>query len=132
MMSDGAFAEASGQWISAIIRALQGRVPVIVFSKGTNGNWDDLAATGAQIIGVDWTVRLAEVRARLPKTVGVQGNLDPFLLTTTPALVQAETERLLRDMRGVPGHIFNLGHGVTPNATLENIQTLVDTVRNFK
>ena len=107
MMSDGAFAEASGQW-------------------------NDLAATGAQIIGVDWTVRLAEVRARLPKTVGVQGNLDPFLLTTTPALVQAETERLLRDMRGVPGHIFNLGHGVTPNATLENIQTLVDTVRNFK
>lgn len=132
MMADGAFAEASGQWISEIILALKGRVPVIVFSKGTNGNWSDLGAIGAQVIGVDWTVRLSEVRARLPKNVGIQGNLDPFVLTTTPAIVKAETERLLHDMRGVPGHIFNLGHGVTPNATLENIQTLVDTVRNFK
>jgi uroporphyrinogen decarboxylase len=132
MMSDGAFADASGKWIGEIIRSLEGRVPAIVFSKGTNGNWDDLAATGAHIIGVDWTVKLSEVRARLPKNVGVQGNLDPFVLTTTPSVVKAETKRLLRDMRGLPGHIFNLGHGVTPHATLENIQTLVDTIRGFE
>jgi uroporphyrinogen decarboxylase len=131
MMSDGAFAEASGKWIGEIIRSLNGRVPVIVFSKGTNGNWDDLAATGAQIIGMDWTVKLSEVKSRLPKNVGVQGNLDPFVLTTTPAVVAAETGRLLRDMRGVPGHIFNLGHGVPPNAKLENIQTMMDTIRSF-
>ena len=131
MISDGAFAEASGRWMGEIIQSLNGRVPVIVFSKGTNGNWSDLAATGAQIIGVDWTVRLSEVRSHLPKNVGVQGNLDPFVLTTTPAVVAAETERLLRDMRGVPGHIFNLGHGVPPNARLENIQTMMDTIRGF-
>ena len=131
MMSDGAFAEASGKWIGQIIRSLKGRVPAIVFSKGTNGNFDHLAATGAHIIGVDWTVKLSEIRARLPKNVGVQGNLDPFVLTTTPSVVKAETQRLLHDMRGVAGHIFNLGHGVTPHATLENIQTLVDTIRGF-
>ena len=131
MMSDGAFAAASGKWIGEIIRSLKGRVPAIVFSKGTNGNWDDLAATGTQIVGVDWTVRLSEVRARLPKNVGVQGNLDPFVLTTTPAVVAAETERLLRDMRGLPGHIFNLGHGVPPTAVLDNIQVMVDTIRSF-
>ena len=54
---------------------------MIVFSKGTHGNWDDLVDTGAQVLGVDWNVRLADVRARLPDRVGVQGNLDPFLLT---------------------------------------------------
>ena len=131
MMSDGAFAEASGKWIGDIIRSLKNRVPVIVYSKGTNGNWQDLVATGAQIIGLDWTVRLSEIRALLPPTVGVQGNLDPFVLTTTPAVVAAETDRLLRDMRGVPGHIFNLGHGVPPTAKLENIQTMMDTIRGF-
>jgi uroporphyrinogen decarboxylase len=132
MMSDGAFADASGKWIGQIIRSLKGRVPAIVFSKGTNGNFDDLAATGAHIIGVDWTVKLSEIRARLPKNVGVQGNLDPFVLTTTPSVVKAEALRLLHDMRGATGHIFNLGHGVTPHATLENIATLVDTIRGFK
>lgn len=131
MMSDGAFADASGKWIGEIIRSLQGRVPAIVFSKGTNGNWDDLVATGTQIIGVDWTVKLSEIRKRLSKNVGVQGNLDPFVLTTTPAVVKEEATRLLTEMRGLNGHIFNLGHGVTPQAKLENIQALVDTIRGF-
>jgi uroporphyrinogen decarboxylase len=87
--------------------------------------------TGAQVLGVDWNVRLADVQARLPGNVGVQGNLDPFLLCTTPAAVTAESGRILREMRGLPGHIFNLGHGVPPNAKLENIESLVRAVRNF-
>jgi uroporphyrinogen decarboxylase len=83
-------------------------------------------------LGVDWNVRLADGRARLPEGVGVQGNLDPFLLSTTPTVVTAGTGRILREMRGRPGHIFNLGHGVPPNAKLENIGTLVETVRSFR
>ena len=106
--------------------------PVIVFAKGTHGNWDDLVETGAQVLGVDWNVRLAEVRARLPERVGVQGNLDPFLLCTTPAAVAAETSRILQEMQGRPGHIFNLGHGVPPGAKLDNIESLVRAVRSFK
>jgi uroporphyrinogen decarboxylase len=131
-LSDGEFAAASGRWIKEIIGALKGKVPVIVFSKGTHGNWDELVATGAQVLGVDWNVRLSDVAARLPKRVGVQGNLDPFLLTTKPALVAAETKRILRAMKGRPGHIFNLGHGVPPSAKLENIESLVRTVRSFR
>jgi uroporphyrinogen decarboxylase len=61
----------------------------------------------------------------------VQGNLDPFLLTTTPELVAAETTRILREMKGAKGHVFNLGHGVPPNAKLECIQALVETVRSL-
>ena len=62
----------------------------------------------------------------------VQGNLDPFLLTTTPEIVAVETRRLLAEMRGQNGHIVNLGHGVPPETKLENIQSLVETVRNTK
>jgi uroporphyrinogen decarboxylase len=131
-LSDGDFAAASGRWMKRIIASLKGRAPVIVFSKGAHGSWGELVDTGAQVLGVDWNVRLAAVAAQLPPRVGVQGNLDPFLLTTTPEAVAAETRRILREMRGRPGHIFNLGHGVPPNAKLENIERLVAAVRGFK
>jgi uroporphyrinogen decarboxylase len=132
VLSDGEFASASACWMRQIIGSLKRRAPVIVFSKGTHGNWDELVATGAQVLGVDWNVRLADVARRLPGRVGVQGNLDPFLLTTTPAVVAAETGRILREMRGRPGHIFNLGHGVPPDAKLDSIESLVSAVRSFK
>jgi uroporphyrinogen decarboxylase len=131
-LADADFEAASARWIKQIITSLQNRVPVIVFSKGTHGNWTTLVDTGAQILGVDWTVNLAEIAARLPKDLGVQGNLDPFLLTTTPETVAEETQRILREMNGRPGHIFNLGHGVPPSAKLENIESLVKTVKDFK
>jgi uroporphyrinogen decarboxylase len=132
ILSDGQFAAASGLWMRRIVASLKRQVPVIVFSKGTHGNWDELVATGAQVLGVDWNVRLADVAAQVPKRVGVQGNLDPCLLATTPEAVAAEAGRILRELRGRPGHIFNLGHGVPPNAKLENIESLVRTVRDFK
>lgn len=127
-LSSSAFPEASGRWMQQIISGLKGHTPVIVFSKGAHGNWDDLMGTGADVLGVDWGVRLADVAARLPKNVAVQGNLDPFLLSTTPEAAAAETRRILTDLKGRPGHIFNLGHGVTPESKLECIQAVVDTV----
>ncbi len=131
ILPDHHFVEGSGRWMAQIVKLLKGQVPVIVFSRGTHGNWNELVETGAQIVGVDWTVRLSEVRARLPEDVGVQGNLDPFLLLTTPELVAAETRRLLKDMRGSRGHILNLGHGVPPGAKLENVASLVNSVKSF-
>ena len=102
------------------------------FFQGRHGNWHTLVDTGANVLGIDWTVRLADVRAQLPEHVGVQGNLDPALLMTKPEIVAAETGRILTEMRGASGHIFNLGHGVPPEAKLENIAALVETVKNFK
>jgi uroporphyrinogen decarboxylase len=128
-LASASYQEASGRWVKQIIGGLKGHTPVIVFSKGTNGNWNELVATGANVLGVDWTVRLSDVAARLPKNVAVQGNLDPCLISTTPAAVAAETKRILADMKDRPGHIFNLGHGVTPESKLDCIQALVDTVR---
>jgi uroporphyrinogen decarboxylase len=125
------FEAASGQWMRRIISALGNQVPVIVFSKGTR-QWDALANTGAKVIGVDWTVPLAEVRAQLPRNLAVQDNLDPALLTGSPEQLATETNLLLNQMREWDGHIFNLGHGVPPNASMACLETLAATVRNFK
>src|SRR5215471_6992526 len=120
VLSDGDFGPASGRWMKQIVSSLKGLVPVIVFGKGVHGNWVDLVDTYAQVLGIDWNLKLAEVAGRLPAQVGVQGNLDPFLLSTKPEIVAAEAARILREMRGRAGHIFNLGHGVPPSAKLDN------------
>jgi uroporphyrinogen decarboxylase len=126
------FPAASAKWMKQIISALGGAVPVIVFSKDIHGNWDTLVETGAKVLGIDSAVRLADVRKILPTTIGVQGNLDPSLLTAAPSKTAEETKRILEEMRGARGHIFNLGHGVPPDAKLESISALVETVKNFK
>lgn len=138
------FQAASGQWMAEIIHQLGGKaspgpaenggrrnpVPVIVFSLGTHGNWPDLIASGADVLGVDWQSSLAEVRQVVPGSIALQGNLAPALLAEAdPATVAAETRKVLAAMQGRPGHIFNLGHGLTPNAKLENIAALVETVK---
>jgi uroporphyrinogen decarboxylase len=132
LLPESAFATASANWMKQIIAGLNSNVPVIVFSKDVHGHWDTLVDTGANILGIDSGVRLADIRTKLPANIGVQGNLDPFLLLTTPEKVAAETNLILTEMRGRNGHIFNLGHGVPPEAKLENISTIVETVRNFK
>ncbi len=110
-----------------------GAPPVIVFSLGTHGNWDDLLGTGASVLGIDWQFPLAHARRLLPADIALQGNLAPALLSdATPEVVARETRAVLETMRGRPGHIFNLGHGLPPAAKLENITALVETVKHFK
>ena len=123
---------ASARWIRPIVREFTPDLPMIVFGRGVHDNWNALIDTGASVLGVDWMQGLAAVRRNLPAGVGVQGNLDPAVLLTTPEVVAAETRALLESMRGTTGHIFNLGHGVPPEATLENLQALVGTIRNFR
>ena len=130
------FQEASGRWMRDIVSALRtphSALPIIVFSLGTHGNWPDLVATGANVIGIDWRTSLAEVRELIPEGIALQGNLAPALLKeATPEVVADETRAVLEAMRGRAGHIFNLGHGLTPGAKLENIAALVETVKNHK
>jgi len=129
------FNEASGRWMKEIIQECtteQGPA-LIVFSLGTHGNWPDLAATGADVLGVDWHSSLADVRTRVPEGLALQGNLPPALLTeATPEKAAAESRRVLEEMRGRNGHIFNLGHGTPPDAKLENIAAVVETVGAFR
>lgn len=147
------FQEASGRWMREIIAAIgapasgpasskklippagseTGAPPVIAFSLGTHGNWPDLIATGADVLGIDWQTSLAEAPRLIPDNIGLQGNLLPSVISdATPDVVARETKAILEAMRGRNGHIFNLGHGLTPAAKLENISALVETVRAFK
>ena len=123
---------ASGKWIGEIVSRLAGKAPVIVFSRGTLGSLEHLAETGAQFLSVDWTVDLGEIRNRIPDQMGLQGNLDPAALTSTPEVAANETKRILESMRGFHRYIFNLGHGVTKDAKLESIEAVVNTVRDFQ
>jgi uroporphyrinogen decarboxylase len=129
------------RWIRELIAALPPGFPVIVFAKGAAAPLAAQAATGARVLGLDWTVDLAAaydaLNAHLPRDpatapVAVQGNLDPAVLETDPATVHAATGRLLASMRGRPGHILNLGHGIRPGATLECVAALVDSVTGWK
>lgn len=131
ILAESAFEAASAQWMRKIVSVLNRQVPVTVFSKGAQ-NWDALLQTGAQVFGVDWTFNLLETHNGFPINVGIQGNLDPFVLNTSPEIVATEATRILEQMRGRNGFIFNLGHGVPPTAKLENIEALVHTVKNFK
>ena len=123
---------ASLRWIRRIVAALPADFPVILYAKGTAPHLTDQAFTGVRVLSVDWTNDLAIVRRTLPANVAVQGNLDPVLMSTTPDIVRRETARLLEAMRGARGHIFNLGHGITPQAKIECMQALVDTVTGWR
>ncbi len=122
---------ASLRWIRRIVAALPPDFPVILYAKGTSPQLTDQAFSGVKVLSVDWTNDLAIVRRNLPSNVAVQGNLDPVLMCTTPEIVRHEAGRLLESMRGAAGHIFNLGHGITPQARLECMQALVDTVTGW-
>jgi uroporphyrinogen decarboxylase len=127
------FQEASGRWMKEIISNLGGKIPVIAFSLGTHGNWNDLISTGANVLGIDWQTPMADARKIIPAHIALQGNLSPTLIAdATPEMVAQETKNILETMRGRAGHIFNLGHGLTPGAKLENIAALVETVKNHK
>ena len=126
---------ASLKWIRSVVAAMPPDFPIILYAKGTTPHVAAQAATGVRVLSVDWTSQLPDVAARLRAAgtdLALQGNLDPVLLNTTPAIVVNESSRLLESMRGIPGHIFNLGHGILPQAKLECVEALVSTVTNWK
>lgn len=127
------FQPASGHWMKQIVSGIGGKVPAIVFSLRTHHNWNDLVATGANVLGIDWQFPLCEAQKLVPSDVALQGNLAPSLLAqATPDEVARATSVVLVEMLGRPGHIFNLGHGLPPTAKLENIEAMVNTVQKFK
>ncbi|MBS0458421.1 MAG: uroporphyrinogen decarboxylase [Proteobacteria bacterium] len=108
-------------------------IPLILFGKGNAPYLEELAASGADAIGVDWLVSLEDARRRTQGRVGLQGNLDPAVLYGSPAAIGAEVRRTLADYaRGgdgsLTGLVFNLGHGLSPDMDPEHVRALVDAV----
>lgn len=105
-------------------------VPTIVFARGMGGHVEDLAATGATAVSLDWSIDLAEARERLGPAVAVQGNLDPATLLGSHDQIEEETRRVI-EAGGCRGHILNLGHGILKETTPEQVRTFVETAKNY-
>ena len=115
--------------IGALNRRNEGRaVPVILFTKG-GGQWlEAMADAGADALGIDWQTDLAAARRRVGDRVALQGNLDPMALFAPPAAIEKEVERVIASYGSGPGHVFNLGHGVSQHTPPEHVHALVEAV----
>ena len=107
------------------------KTPLILFGKGNAPYLEELAATGAEGLGVDWLVSLEDARRRTQGKVALQGNLDPVTLYAQPETIRAEVKRCLASYGKGSGHVFNLGHGMSPDMNPEHVKVLVDAVHEF-
>lgn len=120
------------QCIAGLIRNYNNkRVPVILFTKHGQRWLEQMADSGCDVVGVDWEVSLKEVRARVGATVSVQGNMNPACLLEAPAIIRREALRIVDSFGHGSGHVFNLGHGITPDVSPEHVQVLVDAVHEL-
>jgi uroporphyrinogen decarboxylase len=107
------------------------RVPSILFTKGGGAWLEAMAASGCDAVGLDWTVDARAARARVGARVALQGNLDPAALLAPPERVRIEARRVLDAFGAAPGHVFNLGHGISQHTPVESVAALVDEVRAY-
>ncbi|MEE8431754.1 MAG: uroporphyrinogen decarboxylase [Candidatus Desulfatibia sp.] len=130
LLSQDDFEEFSLQYIRKIISQVKGKdVPVIMFAKGVHFNLDNLAASGADVLGLDWTMNIGDVRKKVGDKVALQGNLDPTVLYAGHDKIRLEAGKILKSFGEGRGHIFNLGHGILPDVPPENLKALVDFVK---
>jgi uroporphyrinogen decarboxylase len=106
-------------------------IPVILFTKGAGPLLKDMADTGCDALGVDWTTDLASARELTGDKVSLQGNLNPEVLRKSPDVIRGAVAEVLQSYGDGPGHVFNLGHGITPDIDPEHVAVLVDAVRNL-
>jgi uroporphyrinogen decarboxylase len=130
---DADYYRHSLSWVEYVLAALPRQTPLILFAKGMSHHSRSLAATGAHVLSLDWTRPLSEIRRLAGPDTALQGNLDPALLEeSSPENTRNATHAILADMAHHPGHIFNLGHGIRPNAKIENIEIMLDVIRSYE
>ena len=136
VLSHDAYAEFSLAYmekiVSGLVRHSEGRdVPVILFTKG-GGQWLELLAnTGCDGIGLDWTTDIGSARLRVGDRVALQGNMDPAVLRSDHSSIEYQVKSILQSYGTGVGHIFNLGHGITPDIEPNNVKAFVDAVHQY-
>jgi len=118
--------------VSGLIREHDGRkVPVILFTKG-GGMWlESIADAGADALGLDWTCDIGEARRRVGSKVALQGNMDPTVLYANPQAIRQEVSNILASYGSGTGHVFNLGHGITPEVNPANAGAFIEAVHEM-
>ncbi|MGW8389464.1 uroporphyrinogen decarboxylase [Pseudoduganella sp. HUAS MS19] len=135
-LADGAYQQFSLQYMQQVVSLLKRekdgvQIPAIVFTKG-GGHWaEEIAAIGADAMGLDWTANLGRIRELVGHKMALQGNIDPAILFANPEQIAAEARRVL-DSYGPhnTGHVFNLGHGISQFTPPEAVSVLVETVHS--
>jgi uroporphyrinogen decarboxylase len=126
------FKEFSLSYIEQIVKKVKDRnVPVIVFAKGTAHSLKEVANSGCDVVGLDWTVDIGEARKLLNNKTALQGNLDPVILFSPEKKIEEETKKILNKFGSGEGHIFNLGHGILPDTPVENAKFFVNVVKEL-
>ena len=136
VLTTQAYQEFSLRYMSDIIHGLnkerQGQpIPIILFTKSGDQWIEQMVSSGCDAVGVDWTVNLKDIRARVGNNVSIQGNLDPSVLFGTPEFIQKEVKAILSSYGHGNGHVFNLGHGILPEIPFENVKIMVDAVHEY-
>jgi uroporphyrinogen decarboxylase len=118
--------------VNGLIRQHDGReVPVILFTKN-GGQWlEAMADTGATALGLDWTTDIGLARQRVGNRVALQGNMDPTMLYASPARIREEVAAILESFGQGEGHVFNLGHGITPEVDPEHARVFIESVHEL-
>ncbi len=129
-LSQRDFREFSLRYIEKIIANIKrANQPVIVFSKGVHHSLDNIADSGADVVGLDWTMDIGKVRRKIGDRVALQGNLDPTVLYASHENIRLRAREVLDSFGQGSGHIFNLGHGILPDVPPENLKALVDFIK---
>ena len=135
-LSHRAYHEFSLRYLQQVVSGLKRQhggetVPVITFTKG-GGLWlESIADIGVDAVGLDWTVDIGAARARIGSKVALQGNMDPMVLFSSPESIRAEAVAILNSFGAGPGHVFNLGHGVSQHTPPDNVAALVQAVHEL-
>jgi uroporphyrinogen decarboxylase len=136
LLSPAAYREFSLDYMERIVSQLtrhaEGRtVPVILFTKGAGPHLEEMAASGCDALGVDWTTDLADARRYTRDRVALQGNLDPSVLYAPPGVIREQVGAVLASYGRGPGHVFNLGHGIHPDVDPEHVAVMLEAVREL-
>lgn len=123
------FREFSLAYLQRLVKSVN--VPVILFCRGSSVFAKQLAEVSPSAISLDWNASIAKVRGEIPKTIALQGNLDPDILYADASFIRREAKAMIDSMQNDPGYIFNLGHGIHPDTPVEAVHTLVDTVKSY-
>jgi uroporphyrinogen decarboxylase len=124
------YEEFSLSYMRKVLSEVNG-APRIVFTKGGGGWLESIAASGCEAVGLDWTIDPADARRRVGAKVALQGNLDPAVLAAPPERAREQARRVLDAFGSASGHVFNLGHGISPHARVDTAAALVDEVRTY-
>ena len=136
VLTPAGYREFSLQYMSRIVDELQTgggdeRIPTVLFTKGAGSRLADMTTSGCDALGVDWTTDLSEARSLTGGRVALQGNLDPSVLYASPEIIRREVSSVLDSFGQGHGHVFNLGHGITPDVNPEHAAAMIAAVHDL-